>query len=416
MKSQKVQYNWRCIYLWICLLCMADVQAQIFNKDSILSSLKEKDKSFNAAEDYAQTFEGYDVDTKNPGHVNLGVQVAQDFMAMSSNHSSVIETLNYDSYYRQRIDFMLSSALPERTNLYAILSCSVTGMSETSFSILNLEVEHYLKGDHVKFRLGRLISKLSESQFYGRIALGDNAAHTFGRTPFVNDAFEMDINLKDMGLPVFIVGLKNSYKPVNISGVYVGAHHRFKESFQTYLLLSATRQFARTLARVPGYEGGNRWYYSYEAEVAWKRPEYCLFANIGGYIDYIGALPHSSGKYDMVKHYMPIVKDTRHSMRETFIPAIGVRLRPAKLWDALKFVPMAGFEAEAVGLGHKEQTTLNMYGYVKFNLTNRLILSYACNPQFVWDKRTSPEYDMLSGTTHYVRLSLTVGKPARMMM
>ena len=84
--------------------------------------------------------------------------------------------------------------------------------------------------------------------------------------------------------------------------------------------------------------------------------------------------------------------------------------------DALKFVPMAGFEAEAVGLGHKEQTTLNMYGYVKFNLTNRLILSYACNPQFVWDKRTSPEYDMLSGTTHYVRLSLTVGKPARMMM
>ena len=72
-----------------------------------------KDSTFNAADDYAQTSEGFDVDISQVNVINLGIQVAQDVGVANANRDEVVDALNTRSYYRQRVDLTVTSALPE---------------------------------------------------------------------------------------------------------------------------------------------------------------------------------------------------------------------------------------------------------------------------------------------------------------
>ena len=65
-----------------------------------------RDSTFNAAEDYAQTSEGFDVDITKVNVINLGSQIAQDVAVASANSDEVKSALANSSYYRQRVDLL----------------------------------------------------------------------------------------------------------------------------------------------------------------------------------------------------------------------------------------------------------------------------------------------------------------------
>ena len=194
-----------------------------------------RDSTFNAAEDYAQTSEGFDVDITKVNVINLGSQIAQDVAVASANSGEVKSALANSSYYRQRVDLMLSSALPERTNVYATISFlnDNSGSASAMVTVTNLEIEHFFRRNF-KFRLGRLANSVSESQFFGRMALEESSAHVFGRKLFINDALEFDGSFKKRGGPSFFVGLKPQFKPFNLKGVYAGIHQDFKNGMQLH--------------------------------------------------------------------------------------------------------------------------------------------------------------------------------------
>ena len=156
-----------------------------------------RDSTFNAAEDYAQVNEEFDVDITQLNVINLGAQVAQDVAVASANSNEVKSALAAPSYYRQRVDLMVSSVLPERTNIYSTISFlnDNAGLSSAMVTVTNLEIEHFFR-NNFKFRLGRLANSVFESQFFGRMALEESSAHVFGRNLFINDALEFDGSFK----------------------------------------------------------------------------------------------------------------------------------------------------------------------------------------------------------------------------
>lgn len=109
-------------------------------------------------------------------------------------------------------------------------------------TITNLEIEHFFR-KNFKFRLGRLANSVSESQFFGRMALEESSAHIFGRKLFINDALEFDGSFKKRGGPSFFIGLKPEFKPFNLKSVYAGIHQAFKNGIQLHGIFSLNRQF-----------------------------------------------------------------------------------------------------------------------------------------------------------------------------
>ena len=375
-----------------------------------------KDSTFNAAEDYAKTSEGFDVDINKINVINIGGQMAQDIVASTANYKEVISALPNKSYYRQRFDLMVSSALPERTNVYSIitfLNDSYDGACNVIVS--NLEVEHFFN-NNFKFRLGRLTNSVSESQFFGRMALEESSAHTFGRKIFINDALEFDGSFKKRGGPSFFIGLKPTFKPLNLKGIYAGLHQAFKSGLQCHGIVSVNRQFKADMTKyIPNFKGIGE-YFSYEVEVAYKKPTSTVFLNVGGNWGYEGLLPHASGKFDFMKQLMPVVTDKSDSFKETFTPSCGFRLRPAKMNPSLSFWPQAGLEAEMQGALTDRFTVLNVCAYCKFNITRRMVLTYSCAPQFIWQDFNKDKPSYIGGMVNFFRLSVTIGKPSRMFL
>lgn len=376
-----------------------------------------KDSVFNAANDYAQTSEGFDVDVTKKNVVNLGIQMAQDIVLANSNPDEMTSALANKSYYRQRVDLNLTAALPERTNVYSIITFlnDNSGSSSAMVTISNLELEHFFHRNF-KFRLGRLANTVSESQFFGRIALEETSAHVFGRRLFINDAFEFDASFKKKGGPSLFIGLKPQFKPFNLKAVYAGIHQSFKKGFQFHGILSVNRQFKTDLAKyLPDFSSTNT-YFSYEVEMAYKRPNSSVFLNVGGNLGFVGLIPHASGKFDYISQLSPVVTDESDSFKETFTPSTGVRLFPAKVFPSLKFLAQAGLEAEVQGALTDRFTALNVCAYFKVNLTNRMVLTYYCTPQFIWQNFNDDYQSYIGGVVNYLRLSITVGKPTRMFL
>lgn len=376
-----------------------------------------KDSTFNAAEDYARTSEGFDVDINQVNVINLGMQIAQDVAVANANRDEILSALPAKSYYRQRVDLMLSSALPERTNVYSTISFLNDNSSSPSAiaTITNLEVEHYFR-KNFKVRLGRLANSVSESQFFGRMALEESSAHVFGRKLFINDALEFDGSFKKKGGPSFFIGLKPLFKPFNLKAVYAGIHQPFKNGMQAHLILSVNRQFEEDMKEyIPTFTGKDA-YFSYEVEAAYKRLGGTVFLNIGGNVGYTSILPHTSGKFDYIGQLLPVITDKGESFKETFTPSCGFRIFPAKMHPFWKFLPQVGVETEVQGALANRFTALNICAYCKINITRRMVLTYYCTPQFVWQKFNIEQPDYIGGVVNYLRLSVTVGKPARMFL
>jgi hypothetical protein len=375
------------------------------------------DTTFNAAEDHAKTSSGFDVNIKKLNVVSLGLQIVQDVAAANANSTDVLDALSTRSYYSQRADLMVSTALPERTNIYtniSFLNQNTVG-SQASVIVTNLEIEHFF-GNHNKFRVGRLANSVSESQFFGRMALEETSAHVYGRKLFINDAFEFDGNLLDKGGPVYFIGIKPQFKPLNLKGVYAGFHQPFKNGMQMHGIISVNRQFEDELRKyIPGYNG-KQTYFSYEGEVAYKRPTKCLFLNIGGNLGYKGILPHTSGKFDFMNQLLPVVTDKGESFRETFTTSCGLHLFPSKISKAWKFMAETGLESEIQGALTDKFTSLNVCGYCKINITRRMVLTYYCTPQFIWQYFNAEKPSYIGGVVNFVRLSVTVGRPSRMFL
>ena len=375
------------------------------------------DSAFNAAYDEAKTFKGFDVDTSKINVINLAFQVAQDLAVVSTNNSEVTDALPSKSYFRQRADLVLSSALPERTNVYATVSFLNTeagASSKASVVVTNLEIEHYFR-NNMKFRIGRLCNSVSESQFFGRIALEETSAHMLGRKIFINDAFEWDGRFRVNGKGVFFVGLKPVFKPFNLKAFYAGMHHPFKNGWQMHTIISLNRMFEEDLkTTVPDYTGKDV-YFSYEAEVAHKTSTHSVFLNVGGNVGSLGLIPHTSGPFDILKQARPIVTRKGDSFRETFIPSTGFRIYPAKTYPKNIF-KQVGLEAEVQGALTDKFTALNLCAYCKIGITRRLILSYFCTPEFIWQDCNPGKPSFMGGVVNFLRLNVTVGKPGRMFM
>lgn len=375
------------------------------------------DSTFNAAEDYTQAAEGFDVDIKRVNEVNLGIQAAQDIAFVNGNSDEATSAFPVKAYYRQRADLIFTAALPERTNLYTIFTFlnDNSGISEATVTFSNLEIEHFFN-DNFKVRMGRLVNKVSESQFFGRMALEESSAHIYGRNVFINDAIEFDGSIKKKGGPTFFVGLKPVFKPFNLKAVYAGLHQSFKSGMQLHGIISVNRQFESDLTSyIPDFKGIDS-YFSYEAEVAYKKPEGSVYLNVGGNLDYHGPLPHISGRYDLAKSFKPIITDRGESFNETFTAATGFRLRPAKMSSGWKFLPQVGAEAEVQGLLTDNFTIINVCAWCKVNLTRRLVLTYYCVPEFIWQDTNHNKPRYIGGVSNFFRLTLTLGKPARMFL
>lgn len=375
------------------------------------------DSTFNAAYDEAKTFKGFDVDTSKVNVINLAFQVAQDLAVANTNSSDVTDALASKSYFRQRADLVLSSALPERTNVYATVSFLNTeagASSKASVVVTNLEIEHYFR-NNMKFRIGRLCNSVSESQFFGRIALEETSAHMLGRKIFINDAFEWDGRFRVNGKGVFFVGLKPIFKPFNLKAFYAGMHHPFKNGWQMHTIVSLNRMFEDELqSTVPDFTGKDV-FFSYEAEVAHKTSTHSVFLNVGGNVGSLGLIPHTSGPFDILKQVRPIVTRKGDSFRETFIPSTGFRIYPAKTYPKNIF-KQVGLEAEVQGALTDKFTALNLCAYCKIGITRRLILSYFCTPEFIWQDNNSGKPSFMGGVVNFLRLNVTVGKPGRMFM
>jgi len=375
------------------------------------------DSTFNAAEDYTKASEGFDVDIKKVNEINLGIQMAQDVAFVNANSEEATSAFPVNAYYRQRADLIFTAALPERTNLYTIFTFlnDNSGTSSATVTFSNLELEHFFN-DNFKIRMGRLVNKVSESQFFGRMALEESSAHIYGRNVFINDAIEFDGSFKKKGGPTFFVGLKPVFKPFNLKAAYAGLHQSFNSGMQLHGIVSVNRQFESDMTSYISDFKGIDSYFSYEAEVAYKKPEGSVFLNVGGNLDYRGPLPHMSGRYDFAKSFKPVITDRRKSFEETFTAATGFRLRPAKMSPGWNFLPQVGVEGEVQGLLTDNITIINLCAWCKVNLTRRLVLTYYCTPEFIWQDTNHNKPRYIGGVSNFFRLTLTLGKPARMFL
>ena len=365
------------------------------------------DSAFNAAEERVKAYEGFDVDTSKLNVLHIGMQLIQDFGFASADDKDMVSKLNAKSYYWERADLMTAAALPGRTNMYFTASFMQTGegvQNDATIKITNLEIEHYFK-KNLKLRFGRLANSVSESQFFGRIAIEETSAHVYGRKIFIHDAFELDGAFSKNG-PKYFIGVKPVFSTLNFKGAYAGMHIPFQNGLKLMGIVSLTRNF----------EDDKKAYFSYEAEIArcWKKAT--VYLNCGGNAGYKGSFVHTSGRFDFIKQMRPVVAEREDAFKETFVTSGGLRIFPARMSPKWKLIQQAGLEGEIIGLGSDQFTAVNLCAYMKMNLTKRLILTYYCTPEFIDQSFNPNKPSKVNAVVNFFRLSLMVGNPGRMYM
>lgn len=375
------------------------------------------DSTFNAAEENVKAQSGIDVDTSKLNVLHIGLQVIQDIGFAAADDKDIISNLNAKSYYWERADLMTAAALPGRTNMYFSVSFMQTaeGVSNDGvMKITNLEIEHYFK-KNLKIRFGRLANSVSESQFYGRMAIEETSAHVYGRKIFIHDALELDGAFSRTG-PKYFVGVKPVFSTLNFKGAYAGIVFPFQNGFKMHYIAALNRSFEADVSKyIPDFKG-KEVYFSYEAEVAQRWKKTTAYLNVGGNVGYRGVLTHTSGRFDFIKQFRPTVTDRDDSFKETFTLSGGLRIFPAKMTRKMRLIQQAGLEAEIVGACSDKLTYITACAYMKMNLTKRLILTYYCTPEFIDQSFNPNKPSKVSGVVNFFRLSLMVGNPGRMYM
>lgn len=319
-----------------------------------------------------------------------------------------------DNYLRERADLLFSSKLEDNTNIYALMAFLNTqdGVnSDSKLVVPNVEIEHYFKKGNCKVRVGRLLNSLTKSQYFGRIAVEQSSAHVYGRKVYINDALEFDGRIGNGSVAAYYcLGIKPRFKKLDLRGVYGGASKNFASGLRMHCLLSFNRQFEDELKNeITGYEGSNT-YFAGEIEFSIKKAMFEAYANCGGYTHYVGRVPHSSNAYDYLKFLSPVVSDTHNSLKETFIHAYGMRFFPKS-----NFFSQVGLESEFLGSFSNNFSAYNFCAYMKLSLTRRLLLTYYCTPQVIKQQTVDKTTGDYSACGNFLRLSVLVGKPVRMM-
>lgn len=187
--------------------------------------------------------------------VNVGIQIANDISFLTppgadeyrtgplmapgddeptnyidniSKHSAtgfLADRIGFTNTYWVRVDAWANISITDATTVYNLISLRALGLDSGkpenfSYTVLNCELEHYFS-KLVRARVGRLVSKYSESIFFGRMVLGKGDAHVFGRTPLINDALEVSLLPKPGTASLEIsVGAKPQFNPMDLYSIY----------------------------------------------------------------------------------------------------------------------------------------------------------------------------------------------------
>jgi hypothetical protein len=379
-------------------------------------------------DDESKTFKGYDLDTTLINEPQFGLQMMNicNFIDYFSDNAKTLgNAQGYSSRYFMRADYWLGIALPDHTNLYGLMSFCVTKEdnatpSAFTYTVLNMEVEHFFN-DIFKIRFGRLVNKTSQSMFFARMALGESDAHVVGRSPYVNDACEIDVNLQSYGLPVLMFGVKPIYNTFDLNGVYLGAHQDFSKGFGSCLITSLNRTRASEIASLPGFIN-DRWYFAWEYELSVEKKKWNAFANASSYINYVGKGPHMSGNKDLLKGYVPMIADPEDSYRSSLTLSTGMCIKPAMINKSLSNFKKIGLEYECTGLAGDLYTSHQLFFYSKMLFFKNIRVNYFFNPQFIrlreqTDIKTSATSTIqvrnLGACTHDFRISVLFGRFGR---
>ena len=379
-------------------------------------------------DDESKTFKGYDLDTGliNTPQFAMQMMYVSNFVDFRTADSRTLgNTLGYNSRYFMRSDYWTAIALPQHTNLYGLMSFVVAKednatASAFTYTVLNMEVEHFFN-EMFKVRFGRLVNRTSQSLFFARLALGEADAHVVGRSPYINDAFEFDLNFKKYGWPVFMFGVKPIFNSVDLGGAYLGAHQEYKNGLASYLVTSMNRTKASDIATIPGYTH-DRWYFAWEYELSMVKKSWATFINAGSYVDYVGKSPHMSGNKDLLRGNVPLITDPDDAFRSSMTIAAGASVKPALMSKKLSSFKKVGLEYECTGFAGNKFTSHQVYFFSRMLFFGNIWVSYSYNPQLI---RLREQYDIkindtttihpktLSAATHDIRVSVLFGRFGR---
>ncbi|MCK4797181.1 MAG: hypothetical protein KAT05_07350 [Spirochaetes bacterium] len=336
------------------------------------------------------------------------------------------KTLGFNNLYFIRIDLSFRATLSPYTNLYYLMAFRVLNQdsgnqNDFNYVLLNAEVEHLYK-DMVRFRIGRLMEKYSESRFFGRIALGYKDVHVFGRTPFINDAIEVNLDSKNTGLPLdFSTGVKLNYKPIEFSSYFFITQYKKKisdNSLKAFFIYSYNRQHIEDVAPILPSLEGDRYYHGLEGEVSFNigKGKITPFVNTGFLHNYIGYMIHCAGPRDILKMNEPRIIDADDSISQTMTHSLGINIRPFKFSENLSFFKQFVIEYEYIpAAGDNETIMKNTYTHFHFTY-NKLAFHYGLainkieyleptNLKNPFTGKILMSVDELNNYTHYFRIT-----------
>ncbi|HDS09510.1 MAG TPA: hypothetical protein ENN73_04715 [Firmicutes bacterium] len=327
--------------------------------------------------------------------------------------------LGLKNLYFIRVDFSLAAQLAEKTNFYYLMALRILDQDSGaqdgfSYTLLQAELEHTI-GRMYRFRLGRLAEKFSESRFFARVALGYKDSHVWGRTPFVNDSLELNLDSVNTGLPVNLTtGIKFGYKPFEFTTLFFITELQRKK-FKSYLIYTFNMQYEENLTTMFPWIEEDRYYHGLELEVALKLNGVTPYLNAGVLIDYIGTAPHYSGPTDILKGNQPIIYYPNESREKTFIPMAGVKFEPYKLSNRLSFFKEAVLEFEYPGIMDDTIDTYNTYFHIRFDFweiqfqyglfVNLIRFENKDTPLFDSSHKLIMSADALNSFVHFFRVS-----------
>jgi hypothetical protein len=345
------------------------------------------------------------------------------------------DKLKWSNTFWVRTDVWATIPVTPSTTMYGLIALRLLNLDsgkpdDFSYTLLNAEIEQKLS-DRTRFRLGRLVAKYSESQYFGRVLIGRSDAHTFGRIPLVNDAAEFTMDYKDKKIKSnFAVGVKPYYKPtLDFYSAYLVNQFALPVKEKKEIKFNLIYNFCKSLEEdlVPDFPitENDRYFHAVETELAFVNNEkYSIFVNAGGYLNYIGIAPHFSGPRDILKGQEPLVDDPKKSFNQSLMVSNGIIFHPAKICKKLWFWHTAGFEAEYLGLGREDLKTYNTYFNQKFKF-GRIVIDYALTLNLVRFAETKSimgsdnksviiAVDGFNNIVHYFRVSVMFGSLERM--